>query len=172
MSGLLQIDKMKLVKTWTGLKDQLERWGAARYHGASVARLRCFREELECDMHPEPWINLTAPMVAMLADVCDALELDEGEKATVLGAKGRLALADTLETRIRPFASPGLPANERQVAAMRYLREHGEINLSTYREICPFWSDETLRLDLADLVNRKVLVKNGNKRGTLYKLVA
>jgi predicted HTH transcriptional regulator len=109
-------------------------------------------------------------LVVILADLCDALGLDEGERAGVLGCEGVLALADALETRIRPVSSPRLPVNERQATALRYVREHGGINMGVYRQICPYWSDETLRLDLASLVSRGLLVKNGAKRGTHYVL--
>ena len=60
--------------------------------------------------------------------------------------------------------------NERQAKALRYAREHGELDLGIYRELCPFWSDETLRLDLAGLVARGLLVKSGHNRGTCYML--
>ena len=39
-----------------------------------------------------------------------------------------------------------------------------------YREICPHVGSETLRLDLADLVSKGVLIKIGEKRGTRYIL--
>ena len=42
--------------------------------------------------------------------------------------------------------------------------------MGIYRQICPYWSDETLRLDLASLVSRGLLAKNGAKRGTHYVL--
>lgn len=69
-----------------------------------------------------------------------------------------------------PVPQVRLSMNERQGKAMAYVQEHGEINLSAYRELCPFWSDETLRLDLANLVKRKMLVKNGRNKGTCYVL--
>jgi ATP-dependent DNA helicase RecG len=39
-----------------------------------------------------------------------------------------------------------------------------------YRQLCPDVSPETLRLDLADLVDRGVLLKIGSKKGTYYIL--
>lgn len=161
---------MRLVKVGPSLRERLERWVAEVHHKGVIARLRHFREQLERDMAPEPWMALEAPMVLLLSDLCDALGLNEGERAGVLGVEGVLALADTLETRIRPVPKPWLPMNERQAKALRYVREHGTITMHVYRQICPFWSDETLRLDLASLVRRGLLVKNGRKRGTHYTL--
>ena len=170
MSYFEGFDRMRLVKLGPGLRERLEQRIAGAHHRAVIARLRRFREGLECEMRPESWLDLEAPLVVILADLCDALGLAEEERAGVLGCDGVLALADTLETRIRPVPSPRLPVNERQAKALRYVREHGEINMGVYRQICPYWSDETLRLDLASLVRRGLLVKNGAKRGTHYVL--
>lgn len=60
--------------------------------------------------------------------------------------------------------------NERQVRALTYIREHGSITNREYRQVCPDVSPETLRLDLADLVSRGVLLKIGAKKGTYYIL--
>ena len=170
MSLLQGFETMRLVKIGPSLRERVERLIAAQHRKAVVARLRCFREGLERDMKPEPWTALEAPMPLIIADLCDALGLDEKERATVLGAEGVLALTDTLETAVRPIPSPRVPINERQAKALRYVREHGEIAIGIYRQICPYWSDETLRLDLANLVARGLLIKNGAKRGTHYTL--
>ena len=60
--------------------------------------------------------------------------------------------------------------NERQIRALQYLQEYGRIANSDYRELCPNISAETARLDLADLVDKGVLLKIGDKRGTHYIL--
>jgi len=60
--------------------------------------------------------------------------------------------------------------NERQMRAMAHVREFGRITNRDYRAICPNVSPETLRLDLADLVDRGLLLKIGDKRGTYYML--
>ena len=161
---------MRLVKVGPSLRERLERWIADQHHKAVIARLRRFREELERDMEPEGWLNLEASMVMLLSDVCEALGLTEGERATVLGAEAVLALSDTLETRIRPISSPRLPMSDRQARALAFVREHRMLNLSTYRALCPHWSDETLRLDLANLVGRGLLLRHGRKKGTYYTL--
>lgn len=60
--------------------------------------------------------------------------------------------------------------NERQMRALEYIRESGRIANREYRQLCPDVSPETLRLDLADLVRKGVLLKIGAKRGTYYIL--
>ncbi len=60
--------------------------------------------------------------------------------------------------------------NERQLRALQYIQERGRITNREYRELCPHVSAETLRLDLADLVERGILLKIGDKRGTYYIL--
>ena len=60
--------------------------------------------------------------------------------------------------------------NERQAKALVYIRENGRITNREYRQICPGVSPETLRLDLADLVERGLLLKIGAKKGTYYIL--
>lgn len=72
-----------------------------------------------------------------------------------------------------PLARPAGPAttmNERQDKALTYIQQHGRITNREYQQLCSDVSPETLRLDLADLVERGVLLKVGDKRGTYYIL--
>lgn len=61
-------------------------------------------------------------------------------------------------------------ANHRQARAMQYIREHGSITNREYRILCAGVSAETLRLDLAGMVDRGQLIKMGSKKGTHYIL--
>ncbi len=60
--------------------------------------------------------------------------------------------------------------NHRQARALQYIREAGSITNREYRNLCAGVSAETLRLDLADLVERGILIKVGSKKGTHYIL--
>lgn len=60
--------------------------------------------------------------------------------------------------------------NERQARAIQYIQQSGRITNRDYRELCPDVSTETLRLDLADMVDKGVLLKVGDKKGTYYVL--
>jgi ATP-dependent DNA helicase RecG len=73
--------------------------------------------------------------------------------------------------RVRPaIPSWELNMNERQLKALSFIQEHERITNRDYRNLCPNVSAETLRLDLADLVDRGLLLKIGAKKGTYYIL--
>jgi ATP-dependent DNA helicase RecG len=67
-----------------------------------------------------------------------------------------------------PASVTEVTMNERQAKALNYIKQHERIRSRDYQELCPDVSPETLRLDLADLVDRGVLLKIGQKRGTYY----
>ncbi|MCB0044232.1 MAG: putative DNA binding domain-containing protein [Caldilineaceae bacterium] len=60
--------------------------------------------------------------------------------------------------------------NPRQEAAMAFLSEHGRITNSDYQALTPDVSAETIRRDLADLVDKNILLRIGEKRATYYIL--
>ncbi len=60
--------------------------------------------------------------------------------------------------------------NERQIAALLRLTEHQRITNRDLQELAPDVSAETIRRDLADLVERGLLLKVGEKRATYYIL--
>jgi ATP-dependent DNA helicase RecG len=60
--------------------------------------------------------------------------------------------------------------NERQLKALEFVQQQGGITNGDYRQLCPHVGAETLRLDLADMVTRGILLKIGDKRGTRYIL--
>lgn len=159
---------MQMVKVGPSLVERGERLIAAWHHQQVLNRLQRFREALEQGVAPVAWMWLETPQVLLLADVCDALGLDELEKAEVLGPVAQNALAEVLETRVVPHSDR--PLNARQAQALKVVRKHGAITQSAYRQLYPDLSGETLRLDLADLVGRGLLRKHGNCRGTYYTL--
>ncbi len=63
-----------------------------------------------------------------------------------------------------------LTMNERQARALTYIQQRGRITNREYQQLCEDVSPETLRLDMVDLVERGVLLKIGQKRGTYYIL--
>ncbi len=69
-----------------------------------------------------------------------------------------------------PHAPPNVTVTERQARALQYVREHGRITNRDYQTICPDVSAETLRTDLSDLVEKGVLMRIGEKKGTYYIL--
>ena len=160
MSLLEGIGKWQLIKVGPSLSEHI----ASRQREHMIARLRYLREQWGEEMEPEPWTALESRAVLILNDVCNALDLTEGERAKVLGQEGVAALLGELDAKVY------LTLNVRQLTALATCEKHGRVTLRVYRAACPQWSDETLRLDLADLVKRGLLVKNGEKRGTFYAL--
>lgn len=60
--------------------------------------------------------------------------------------------------------------NERQIAGLLHVVEHRRITNRDLQDMTPDVSPETIRRDLADLVERSLLMKVGEKRGTYYIL--
>ncbi len=76
---------------------------------------------------------------------------------------------ETATPRQATFIDLGL--NARQVEAMRYLEEHGEITSAVYSEvIAPDVSQRMARKDLNDLEERGFVTRIGRTRGTRYVL--
>jgi ATP-dependent DNA helicase RecG len=71
---------------------------------------------------------------------------------------------------LRPMPEWEGRMNERQIRALQYVQQYGRITNREYREICPDVSPETIRLDLADLVDKGLALKIGDKKGTYYIL--
>jgi ATP-dependent DNA helicase RecG len=85
-------------------------------------------------------------------------------RVTLFNAPGEQVVSSDL-ARYR-----GMDLNPRQEKALNYLLTHRRITSGNFQEICPDVHAETLRRDLADLVNRGVLIKVGDKRATYYIL--
>ncbi len=70
----------------------------------------------------------------------------------------------------RPEAHWPEGMNERQLRALKYIEEKGRITNREYRVLFPDISPETIRLDLADLVSKGLILRIGDKKGTFYIL--
>lgn len=88
----------------------------------------------------------------------------------------RATLFAPAETQASVEALAGLDAykdlnlNSRQQHALLFLRQNRRITNRDYQELCPDVHTETLRRDLADLVERGLVIKVGDKRATYYIL--
>ncbi len=58
----------------------------------------------------------------------------------------------------------------RQEHALAYLAQHGRITNREFHELVPEVSDETIRRDLADLVDQGLIMKVGDRKATYYIL--
>ena len=98
--------------------------------------------------------------------------LENGHTAPDFEAKPYSFAVRLFNTRERQPAIHRWPSNmnERQMKALSYLESNGRITNREYRQLCPKVNAETLRLDLADLVDKGLLLKIGEKKGTYYIL--
>lgn len=92
-------------------------------------------------------------------------ETANGFKVTLYGPAGRFVAT-------RPDARKWqlLNLNPRQQQALEYIAENGRITNREFQELTPDVSPETIRRDLADLVDKGLLLKIGDKRATYYIL--
>ncbi|MFZ2199438.1 MAG: Fic family protein [Microgenomates group bacterium] len=58
----------------------------------------------------------------------------------------------------------------RQIKLVEYIERHGEISMSSVRQLLPDVSEDTILRDLRDLVGKNLLVKKGSTKGTRYYL--
>lgn len=92
-------------------------------------------------------------------------ETSNGFKVTLRGPGERLISDEIDKSKWRR-----LDLNERQHAALEYIAKHQRIANREFRDLFPDVSEETIRRDLADLVEQDVLLKMGDKKGTYYIL--
>jgi ATP-dependent DNA helicase RecG len=76
----------------------------------------------------------------------------------------------TVETLAAMEAYRDLNLNLRQQQALLFIRQNRRITNRDYQDLCPGVHPETLRRDLADLVERGLAIKVGDKRATYYIL--
>ena len=96
--------------------------------------------------------------------------LQAGHPAPEFTSKPHSFTVTLRNARERPVAQWGEGLNPRQLQALRYVQERKRITNREYRELCPDVSPETVRLDLVDLVERGILLRIGDKKGTYYIL--
>ncbi len=97
--------------------------------------------------------------------------LQSGHKRPQFDARPYSFAVTLFNSRERmPVFAEGKTLNARQLRSMQYVRDHGSITNREYRTLCPDVSAETIRLDLADLVEQGLLLKIGSKKGTYYIL--
>ncbi len=76
--------------------------------------------------------------------------------------------AKSVEPAVIPAAQTAQQARWQKMLV--YLRAHGRITNRDYQELCPDVNPETLRRDFVDMVERGLILRIGDKRGTYYIL--
>lgn len=130
----------------------LYHWGYIEELGLGIDRMI---EEMVAAGHPAPRFHATAYSFTVTLS-----NLRERRAAPYLA----------LPTAEGAIAKMRVKINERQARAIQYVREHGRITNKDFQALCPDVTPETLRLDLADLVEKGVLLRIGEKKGTYYIL--
>lgn len=92
-------------------------------------------------------------------------ETTNGFKVTLRGPGEKMVSEEFEKLKWRK-----LDLNERQQAVLDFIAKHQRVANRDYREMFPDISEETIRRDLADLVEKDVLIKMGDKKGTYYIL--
>lgn len=92
-------------------------------------------------------------------------ETANGFLVTLRGAGDEFVTATAERDRYRNLA-----LNERQNAALQFLSKNNRITNRDYHDLYLDVSEETIRRDLADLVDAGILLKMGDRRGTYYIL--
>ncbi len=87
-----------------------------------------------------------------------------GFKVTLRGRGDELVSADPAARWGNRRLTP------RQERALAHLTEHGSITNREFRELFPDLSDETIRRELADLVDQGLIMKVGERKATYYIL--
>ena len=92
-------------------------------------------------------------------------ETANGFRVTLRGAGDHFVSGDFDRNKYR-----NLPLNERQTAALNILHKNGRVGNRDLKELFPDVSEESIRRDLADLVDAGLVIKMGDRRGTYYIL--
>ncbi len=95
-------------------------------------------------------------------------ETSNGFQVILYGHGERLAPNERMPVRMSQYAH--LSLNERQEHALTLAQTHGRVTNRDLQEFAPDVSVETIRRDLADLVDKNLLLKIGEKRATYYIL--
>jgi ATP-dependent DNA helicase RecG len=138
------------------LVQGLFQWGYIEELGLGVDRMI---EDMVAAGHPAPRFNATSySFTVTMSNV--------KERRATPNISINIPSADVQVNA----ASGTMTVNERQARAIHYIREHGRITNRDFQSLCPNVTPETLRMDLSDLVDKSVLMRVGEKKGTYYIL--
>jgi ATP-dependent DNA helicase RecG len=134
----------------------LFQWGYIEELGLGVDRMI---EDMVAAGHPSPKFNATAYSFTVTMSNVKERRATPNISINIPTADVQVASGDTTMT-----------VNERQARAIQYIRDHGRITNRDFQVLCPNVTPETLRIDLSDLVDKSVLMRVGEKKGTYYIL--
>ncbi len=130
------------------LVQGLFQWGYIEELGLGIDRMI---EEMTAYGHPPPKFNATTYSFSVVL-------------SNQRDRRGHFSVS-------QPITTPeGLTVNERQARSLQHIRDHGRITNRDYQNLCPDVTPETLRTDLVDMVEKGILMRIGEKKGTYYIL--
>ena len=135
--------------------DALKRSHSSRPRNPIIADV-CFRGG-----YIDAWGRGTIKII----DTCKQAELPEPEMKELDGGFIITLFKDNLTSEL--LANLGL--NERQIKAVLFVKEKGKITNSEYQTLNEV-SDRTALRDIEELTEKGILIKEGEKKGTYYKL--
>ena len=138
------------------LVQGLFQWGYIEELGLGIDRMI---EDMVSAGHPAPKFNATAySFTAIMSNVRERRAMHNIVLTAPASSNAPAAEVTT--------PSGNLTVNERQARAIQYVRDHGRITNKDFQVLCPNVTPETLRMDLADLVDKNLLMRVGEKKGT------
>ena len=146
------------------LVQGLFQWGYIEELGLGIDRMI---EELTLAGHPQPKFE---PKQNSFSVVMSNMRERRMTHNIVINSPTSTTVSHEGHASGQPDQPNQLTVNERQARMLQYLREHGRITNRDFQTLVPNVSPETLRMDLADLVDKSVLMRVGEKKGTYYIL--
>ena len=135
--------------------DALKRSHSSRPRNPIIADV-CFRGG-----YIDAWGRGTIKII----DTCKQADLPEPEMKELDGG----FIITLFKDYITPEQLTKLGLNDRQVKAVLFVKENGKITNSEY-QILNEVSDRTALRDIEELTGKDILIKEGEKKGTYYKL--
>jgi len=144
------------------LVQGLFQWGYIEELGLGIDRMI---EDMVAAGHPTPKFNATAyGFTVSMSNVKERRAMQN----IVLAPQPQSNMHGSMSAEVTTASGVQFTVNERQARALQYVRDHGRITNKDFQLICPNVTPETLRMDLADLVDKNVLMRVGEKKGTYY----
>jgi ATP-dependent DNA helicase RecG len=144
------------------LVQGLFQWGYIEELGLGIDRMI---EDMVSAGHPAPKFNATAYSFTVIMSNVRERRAMQNIVLTQPPMSGNAPAAE-----VTTASGGSLTVNERQARAIQYVRDHGRITNKDFQVLCPNVTPETLRMDLADLVDKNLLMRVGEKKGTFYIL--
>jgi ATP-dependent DNA helicase RecG len=145
------------------LVQGLFQWGYIEELGLGIDRMI---EDMVAAGHPAPRFSPTPYSFTVTMSNVKERRATPNISITLPATNGDMAS----DVKLTVASGATMTVNERQARAIQYVREHGRITNRDLQLLCPNVTPETLRSDLADLVEKSVLMRVGEKKGTYYIL--